>query len=215
MRCSECKNELDKSAFGWDKGKSTMPICNGCWAFKVEREVKPALLNMKPFPKYTRQENKGCKLSDEQIVAARERRKQGETLKAIGKDFGVTEQAIYYWCLSDEEKEAKNKAHYQAKKEYQKEYNLSRKDYHKEYRKRKMELHPEYKEYENQFTIEHRIKNTNYLAYKPLNDKLYRERHLEEIKKRQKEYQLKNLDKFRAYNKKSREKKKAEKLSTW
>lgn len=86
---------------------------------------------------------KGKKITDEQLVEIRSRRKSGESLKSIAKDFSVSHQAIIYRCLSPEARLLVQKRGYsQRNKEeltkWNKKYNLEKKDYkrriHKVYR---------------------------------------------------------------------------------
>ena len=54
------------------------------------------------FPKYTREENRACKLTDNQISEIQSRREKGEIYSSIARDYGITPQAVFYWCLSKE-----------------------------------------------------------------------------------------------------------------
>jgi hypothetical protein len=153
------------------------------------------------FPRYTKEQDCRCKLNDEQIQVIRDRRHFGETYASIAKDFNITEQAVYYWCLSSEIKKLKNKNHKQNPRDTKK--------YLLEYRKRKLKLNPEVKLYENFSNIRYRLKYPEKVKIsQSKSDKKYRLAHSEEIKKRMKLWQLKNLNKFREYNRKCREKKK-------
>lgn len=150
-------------------------------------------------PKFTREENRACKLTDKQIDEIKTRRLHGESYPNIAKDYNITVQAVYYWCLSDEDRKEKNKK------------NNSRPavtfyDY-KEYRRRKLECHPELRDYEIFST--HRFRKE-----KPEQAKLVAARaghnrwirHKDKLQKKNKEYQLNHLDKFREYNRRHREK---------
>lgn len=66
----------------------------------------------KRYPKYTREENKGCKLTDSQINTLQHLRYKGATYKDLGKEFGLSISNIRYWCLSDEARKEENKKHY-------------------------------------------------------------------------------------------------------
>jgi len=59
---------------------------------------------MAKYVKLTKEQNRKCKLTDEQLVDIRARYKSGEPKKSIARDYGVTPEAIYWQCLPDEEK---------------------------------------------------------------------------------------------------------------
>lgn len=161
---------------------------------------------MKKFPRYSRKQNKRCKLTDEQIDEIKEMRKSGLSYSEIARDYGITAQAVYYWCL--EENGRKRIAKEQCVRRKISGYIRPNEFNYKEYRQRKIKLIPEYKDYENQFTNQVKKESRpNFTETRKRSDKTYRLNHINEIKKRLKEYQLKNLDKFREYNKKYRESK--------
>jgi hypothetical protein len=151
------------------------------------------------FPKYTRQENLSCKLDDRQIAEIQRRRQHGETYPEIAQDYGITPQAVFYWCLPDEVRKAK----YRGKK--RKEPTDS--EWFKKYRQRKLALHPELREYENQFDHDYKLKNR-----KNIKEQIKKHSHTHWVKykdrltAKNKAYQLQHLDKFREYNTKFREK---------
>ena len=155
------------------------------------------------FPRYTREENLKCKLTDEQIKQIRARRKQGDSYQTIANDYGVSAPAIHYWCISD-----------QARKEIiQKRYRKhgtkrNHKDYFKQYRERKKELYPELSDYELETTLTYRKNNPEKAKEsQKKSDAKYYSTHKKQRLEYSKKYQQANLDKFREYNKKCREKK--------
>lgn len=90
------------------------------------------------FPRFTREENRRCKLSDSDIAKIKELHEQGFTLKEIAEQFLVSTPAIRYWVISEEEREKykKNGNKYAKKGVYDRKAVL-----------RKMELHPEISKY--------------------------------------------------------------------
>lgn len=56
------------------------------------------------YKKLTKEQNRRCKLTDEQLVDIRARYMSGEPKKSIAQDYGVTPEAIYWQMLPDEEK---------------------------------------------------------------------------------------------------------------
>lgn len=151
------------------------------------------------FPKYTREENLACKLTDIQIKEIRAKRKSGLTYPQIAKNYNITPQAVYYWCLDDGTRKKKNK-----KKTYKTRYD---KDWYIEYRQRKIELHPELRDYELKSCYRFRaLYPEKAKEIQKKSDKLYREKNKEIIKAKMKKYQLNNLEKWREYNKRQREK---------
>lgn len=163
---------------------------------------------MEIFPRYTREENRNCKLTDKQICAIRIRHDNGESYPEIAEDYEITPQAIFYWCMSEEDRKERQRNNYKRTKP-RKMKNLFN---YKEYRQRKKELHPELTEYEKSFTVDIRKKTQpNYLAsVKNTNKKMYI-KNKDKLKKKHKQYQLAHLDKFRLYNHKQWLKKKQEK----
>ena len=152
------------------------------------------------FPKYTREENKGCKLTDKQIQEIKERRERGETYADIAKDYNITEQAVYYWCLDPEVRKQKNI------KKNPKVHNDPA--YFRKYRERKKQLHPELAEYEKLATEKVRKEMPEKsLEWSKKSGYNYYHKNKERLLKQSKEYQKKHLDKYREYNRKSREKK--------
>lgn len=139
---------------------------------------------MLEHPRLTREENRACKLTDEQIMEMKTRRANGDSYAEIARDYGVSSPAVYYWCLDDE-----------ARKEKTRRANLERKDKprekydHREYRKRKLALHPELMVYERQFSQEYKKENRPaHIETIKKADKRYRKKHHEEIIERHKEY---------------------------
>lgn len=163
---------------------------------------------MEQYPRYTREENRNCKLTDKQICAIRIRHDNGDSYSEIAEDYEVTPQAIFYWCISEEERKKrtrKGNLSYKGRKR-KKVFN------YKEFRKRKKELHPELTLYEKSFTVNVRKeRQPNYLAsVKKTNKKMY-SINKDKLKKKHKQYQLTHLDKFREYNRRYWLKKKEEK----
>lgn len=151
-------------------------------------------------PKFTREENRACKLNDEQIEQVQMLRKQGRSYQNIADQFNMSLQGIRWWCLTEDQRKEITKNR-KRQPNHNEQYDF------KEYRKRKLELHPELKQYENQFTNEYKLKN------RPLQKETVKKaghnrwlNHKEKLKAKNKEYQLAHLDKFRLYNKKHREK---------
>ena len=155
-------------------------------------------MNEIKYPKYTREENLACKLSDKQISEIQIRKKNGESYKQIAISYNVTQQTVYYWCLDEEERKRRTAL--------RKVVSHNDPDKAREWRERKMELRPEYKGYENQFDYEY--KKENRPNYKETTRKSGHNRWLkykDKIIKYNKKYQLSHLDKFKEYNKKHRE----------
>ena len=160
------------------------------------------------FPRYTREENRACKLSDAQILEIQKRRKRGETKEEIADDYDVTASAIYYWCLSPERRGELIRN--QKRKKMSDEY---KKKYAKEYRQRKFKTHPEYVEYEKQFNADvQRLRPSYRRLYKKWN-KLHWKLNKEELSKKHAEWQKKNREYVRKYHKAWRDKKKLAKIN--
>jgi len=90
------------------------------------------------YPKFTREENKRCKLSDSDIASIRKMRAEGHTLKEIALEFDVSQGTIHYWLLDDDGREKMKEKIAQ---------NAKPGKYNKGAYLRKMELHPEIREY--------------------------------------------------------------------
>ena len=145
------------------------------------------------FPRYTREENRSCKLTDAQIVEIRELRASGMSNREIAIDFDMSISAIYYWCMSDDGRKEKNKKLYENQLFIRTRDKLNQ----REYRKRKLQLHPELNDYEKEY-YKKRFKD----IIQPKNKKYW----LENKDKRKKSfriYRLAHLDKFREYNRKA------------
>ena len=143
------------------------------------------------FPRYTREENRSCKLTDAEIVEIRELRTSGMSYGEIARDFDMSPSGIYYWCMSDEARKEKNK------KLYKNQLFIRPWGKRKEYRKRKLRLHPELYDYENEY-----YKKRFSGVIQPRN-KEYWLKNKDKRTKSFKIYRLVHLDKFREYNKKS------------
>lgn len=157
------------------------------------------------FPRYTREENRACKLTDNQIEEIKIRHQKGESYPEIAKDYNVTPQTIFYWCLDEKERKRRQKERQQQVRDTgylpPNEFNFE------EYKKRKKELHPEFVEYENQFTHDYKKENRpNYPILRKLEGQRYWKKYKDKLTEKNKKYQLLHLDKFRKYNKKHREK---------
>ena len=149
------------------------------------------------FPKYTREENRACKLTDNQISEIQSRREKGEIYSSIARDYGITPQAVFYWCLSKEVRKGKSKNKSNP--------STTPKEYFLEYRKRKKELHPELSDYEMFSALRYRKENPE--EYKKSVSETGKKRwvkYKDRLKKKNKEYQLIHPDKFRGYSKKWR-----------
>lgn len=155
------------------------------------------------FPRYTRKENRACKLNDKQICEIRMRRANGEPYTKIAKDYDVSSRAIWYWCLSD----ADRKNEIRRRLKY-----VNKKFDHRAYRERKKRLHPELHKYENQFDNKYKLANQpNFKKSKRKADKKRWEEYKDKLKAQNKVYQLAHLSKFREYNRRYREKIKQQK----
>lgn len=145
------------------------------------------------FPRYTRKEDRRCKLTEAEIVEIRKLRSFGISCRELAGEFDIGLSAIYYWCMLDEDRKERHKRAYRNQ--------LFKKPWgklnQKEYRKRKLQLHPELYNYENEY-YKKRFKS----IIQPRN-KEYWLKHKDKKTKSNKTYQLTHLDKFREYNKKS------------
>jgi len=61
------------------------------------------------FPRYTRAQNRACKLLDKDIVEINRMKASGWKQTDIAIKFNITPQAVHYWCLSDKARKNKNK----------------------------------------------------------------------------------------------------------
>lgn len=152
------------------------------------------------YPKFTRAESRGCKLTDEQITQIKERRKNGEWYKDIALSYGISAQAVYYWCLTDEQRKQQN---------IKKNPRVNNDPvYQQEFRARKLALHPELRIYEKQTKELFRLENpekSREIDHK--SSRVYRNKNLEKLRLKNRLYQQSHLDKYREYNKKCRAKK--------
>ena len=64
------------------------------------------------YPRYTREQNARCKLSDNDIVMIRFHKWNGVSTKALSEKYGVTITTIRGWFSSDEERREKNRKAY-------------------------------------------------------------------------------------------------------
>ena len=67
---------------------------------------------MNKFPRYTREQNLACKLSNDDIKEIKRLRKLGFLLKDIGKIFQVSSMAVFYWLLTKQQRKEKQKGAY-------------------------------------------------------------------------------------------------------
>lgn len=162
-------------------------------------------------PKYTREENLACKLTDKQIAEIQTRHKKGEFYSVIAKDYNITPQAIFYWCLDEKTRKERVAA--------RKRVAHNDPEWFKKYRERKLSLHPELRAYENQFTYEYKLKNRprqkeitkaiNHRSWIKHKKKLtlkqleWQRTHREYLHNYSNEYRKKNLERVRAYARKS------------
>ncbi len=146
-------------------------------------------MNQINFPKYTREENLACKLSDEQITEARERRKTGESYPSIAQDFKVTPQAIFYWCLSDYERKKRTRERQQLERRNEFDY--------RKYRERKKKLHPELVEYEVKSTLRYMKQNPKANQVREKASQKYFSQHKYEIYERNRKWRERNREYLR------------------
>ena len=100
------------------------------------------------YPRYTREENLSCKLSDDDIKEIRRRRQDGESCRTIAEDFPVSIGTVWNWGLDEKSRiEILEK-----RSEYpRKPHRLRHIECVNRYLKRKKELYPElFVEYEKQ-----------------------------------------------------------------
>jgi len=64
------------------------------------------------YPKYTREQNKNCKLTEEDIRQIRTLAGQGMKKNAIAKELNMPYNVIWYWLLPDEKRKAKIRQYY-------------------------------------------------------------------------------------------------------
>lgn len=156
------------------------------------------------FPRFTKKEDDRCKLLDEDIVEIQKRREGGETYKSISKDYDISPQAIYYWCLDDKVRKERIKRRDRSGQ-------INDKNYQKRYRKKRMRLHPETRTYEIKNGLRWRANNPErYKKALKIWSKKYYLKNKEKRNAYNREYQKENLEKFRIYNKKHRDKNREE-----
>jgi len=112
---------------------------------------------MVKFPKFTRKEDDRCKLSDQDIKEIKERHKQGESYASLGRIFGVTPPAIYYWCKTNKQRRETSKKNYE--RNVLNGTTFNDKEYQKTYRKKRLKLHPETREYEKEMSCSYKKEN--------------------------------------------------------
>jgi len=61
------------------------------------------------YPRYTREQNLSCKLSDFDIRVICLMKKGGKLVKDIAEIFEVSQQTIWYWLLSPEKRKERNR----------------------------------------------------------------------------------------------------------
>ena len=97
------------------------------------------------YPKYTREQNLSCKLSDYDIKHIKFLKAWGNPVKEIAKKFNVSQQIIWYWLLSPEKRKERNrKQHlrYERFKDKKIVHEIQNRS-----AKRKRDTMPEYREY--------------------------------------------------------------------
>ena len=100
------------------------------------------------YPRYTREQNLSCKLSEEDIKSISELHQIGVSLRILAILFGVSVPAICYWLLPEEKRKERNRRQYLNSKPIDKRIKYiiqARSD------KRKYQIMPEYREYVKQF----------------------------------------------------------------
>ena len=126
------------------------------------------------YPIYTREENLRCKLSDRDITEIKEMRSKGLTYKAIGDLFGITQQAVFYWCLDNQTRKERNHKRAQvrgyiynpvsAKKTRDRKLKIkpSMREYEKEYSKYQKDTNPNAIEWKKKTRLHEKLKGPNY-----------------------------------------------------
>jgi len=156
----------------------------------------------KLFPRFTREQNRACKLSSEDLIEIREMLDNGESKSSIADYFGVNWATIHYWSKTDEERKEYSRKVYETK---DKKYNSNPEKLKKERerKRRKKELFPdEFREYNN-FSIQKWRKKYPKKAIH--HAKLYSDRHPDRISKTKKDYYEKNKERIADYYNKNRE----------
>lgn len=64
------------------------------------------------YPRYTREQNLSCKLTESQIHIIPALKEEGWTVAKIGEIYGVSPSTISYWSLSQIERKRRNKLQY-------------------------------------------------------------------------------------------------------
>lgn len=104
------------------------------------------------FPRFSRREDGRCKLTEEDLAELRSLLALGATKKEMSFRFGITEAAIGYWTLTDEERNRKNRLAQERRKASGKDERnkaaAKQAGYWKKYRERKKATHPELAKYE-------------------------------------------------------------------
>lgn len=124
------------------------------------------------YPKYKREEKLSCKLSDKQIKEIPVLLKEGLSIRAIGREFGVAHGTIRYWLLpSDEARQewARNRQYrHKTKKEVRDKFRERKvlkvgiealRKWNAEYAKKLLKVNPVYKEKNQVKNKEWRKKN--------------------------------------------------------
>jgi len=123
------------------------------------------------FPKFTREENLNCKLSDKQIEGINKMRLAGFSYRVIATEYEVAVGTAYYWCLTETERKFRNRrqvilrgnkpVHCSMKKVYQRHLNLHPdifKKYTKEHRVTAKIKGLSKKEYAKQYYLKNKSK---------------------------------------------------------
>lgn len=61
------------------------------------------------YPRYTRQQDLRCKLTDKDIAEIRKLHSSGMNYSEISRVFNVSQRTIMMWCISDEERKRKQR----------------------------------------------------------------------------------------------------------
>jgi hypothetical protein len=140
---------------------------------------------MKPkYPRYTREQNRACKLSDEQIQSIPGLVSDGYSLAHIARMYGVGSGAIKYWLMTPEERKEKHRQNRLKYGNCNKKTKEEKAEIWRETKKRKKELYPEdFKEWKNQTEIQSVHRKTKKWKQKHVKEELRRYHKLPQEKK--------------------------------
>jgi len=160
-------------------------------------EIKNPQPNKK-YPRYTREENLACKLTDTQILEAQNLHKEGISYKKIAKLYEVSKGCIIYWCWPEEIRKERGKI--QRERKNPTPYSPS---YNKKIKERKKRICPEFFEYKRESDKNYFIKYPNKVR-KQKKESYYKHRDQILLKRRQK-YHLKKYGNPNPTTQKARE----------